>query len=143
LKICVDASIVLKLFINEPLTEKVNILWERWALERVEKVVPSFFTVEIISALRRLGKRKLITPLIEERAIEIFLEDLLPSLEICELNPQLLRKAWKIAKELDLMHIYDSVYIALAEEIECDFWTADYKLYNISREKFPFVKCIT
>lgn len=142
MKVCVDASVVLKLFINEPLTEKVNILWERWVLERAEKVVPSFFTVEIISALRRLGRRRLIAPLIEERAIEIFLEDLLPSLEIYELNPQLLKKAWKIAKELDLMHIYDTVYIALAEEIGCNFWTADYKLYNLSRERFPFVKCI-
>ncbi|MGC8890448.1 MAG: hypothetical protein ACP5PC_07105 [bacterium] len=47
-----------------------------------------------------------------------------------------------MSRELKFMHIYDAVYIALAEEMECDFWTADYKLYNILKERFHFLKCI-
>jgi len=142
LKVCIDASIMLKLLINESLSERVDLLWEKWVLEQTERIVPSFFTVEVLSALRRLGKRELILPNTEEEAVKIFLEDILPFLQVYEMNSQLLNRAWKISRELNFMHIYDAVYIALAEKMECDFWTADYKLYNILKERFHFLKCI-
>jgi len=142
LKVCVDASLVLKLFINEPLSEKVSKLWETWALERIERIAPSFLTIEVISALRRLGKRGLITSEIERVAIELFLREFLPTIKIYEVSPELLKRAWEVSKELDFMHVYDAVYIVLAEREDCIFWTADIKLYRVSKKKFSFLECI-
>lgn len=142
MKVCVDASLVLKLFINEPLSEKVSKLWETWILERVDRIAPSFLTIEVISALRRLGKRGLISSEIEKVAIELFLREFLPTIRTYEVSPELLERAWEVSKELDFMHIYDAIYIVLAERENCIFWTADTKLYKVSKKRFSFLECI-
>jgi predicted nucleic acid-binding protein len=36
--------------------------------------------------------------------------------------------------------VYDSWYLALAEELGSEFWTADQKLYNAVKDRLPFVK---
>ena len=38
--------------------------------------------------------------------------------------------------------IYDSIYIAIAQIMEAEFWTADKKLYNAVSNKLQFVKWI-
>ncbi|MCX7796350.1 MAG: type II toxin-antitoxin system VapC family toxin [bacterium] len=143
MKVCIDASLVLKLFINEPLSEDISNLWESWVLERVERIAPSFFSIEIISALRKLGKRGLINPDIEKSAVEIFVREFLPTIRIYDVNSELLRRAWEISKELDFMHVYDAIYIVLAEREGCTFWTADSKLYKACKREFPFLRFIT
>jgi len=128
--VCVDASLVVKLIIPEPLSQEADALWERWIEKSVERIAPSFMPVEVISALRRRGKRGELPPEFERSAVEVFTDDLLPLIELYEPSRRLLRRAWSIARELETMHAYDAIYIALAEEMGCQLWTADRKLYN-------------
>ena len=41
--------------------------------------------------------------------------------------------AWSLAEELDLSHVYDTIYLALAELRGCEFWTADQRLVTACR----------
>ncbi len=35
---------------------------------------------------------------------------------------------------------YDAHYLALAEHLGCEFWTADKRLHNAVHEKLPWVR---
>ncbi|MBI5653900.1 MAG: type II toxin-antitoxin system VapC family toxin [Chloroflexi bacterium] len=38
--------------------------------------------------------------------------------------------------------VYDCYYLALAELMNCDLWTADERFYNSVKQKFTWVKWI-
>jgi predicted nucleic acid-binding protein len=54
--------------------------------------------------------------------------------------PDLHERAWHLAAQLDRPTAYDSHYLALAQILGCEFWTADERLYNASRPHFPWVR---
>lgn len=37
---------------------------------------------------------------------------------------------------------YDAQYVALAQQLECDFWTADKEFYDEAHAEFPQVRWI-
>ncbi len=47
-----------------------------------------------------------------------------------------------IAQALNLPTIYDALYLALARDHGCEFWTADERLYNAVRDRLPWVHWI-
>ena len=54
--------------------------------------------------------------------------------------PQQRERAWEIAREFQLPTVYDATYLALAELRQCEFWTADEKLFKRVRDKLSFVQ---
>lgn len=36
--------------------------------------------------------------------------------------------------------IHDAHYLALAQTLDCEFWTADERLYNAVRDQLPWVR---
>ena len=51
-------------------------------------------------------------------------------------------RAFDVATLLNLPRAYDTQYLALAEFNLCDLWTADRRLVNVARHKFPWVRWI-
>lgn len=49
-------------------------------------------------------------------------------------------RAWEIASEFQFPTVYDATYLALAELSQCEFWTADEKLFKQVRDKLTFVQ---
>jgi predicted nucleic acid-binding protein len=47
-----------------------------------------------------------------------------------------------VARDLRAGAAYDSFYIALAEALQCEFWTGDKSLYNNAHDKMAFVRSI-
>ncbi|MFH0774502.1 MAG: type II toxin-antitoxin system VapC family toxin [bacterium] len=135
-KVCVDASVVIKLVISENDSEKVEKLWADWISNKVEITAPFLLALETGSVLRNRVWRKEITQEEGETAFEIT-----QSLKIAFLNPDFLYKtAWGLAKQFNLPTIYDSCYLALAQILEAPFWTADMKLYHAVGNKLKWVK---
>lgn len=99
-------------------------------------VVPSFCSTEVISSLRQMGRGGLITPEREEQALDTFLTDIHPLLITFD-NPELLRPAWEIARDLNERHTYDSVYLSHARAFAMEFWTADRQLLRRLDGRFP------
>ncbi len=51
-------------------------------------------------------------------------------------------RAIDLAVELNQRLAYDCHYLALAETLDCDFWTADRPFYQASQESYPRVRWI-
>jgi predicted nucleic acid-binding protein len=52
------------------------------------------------------------------------------------------RRSLALAAELDIASAYDAHYLALAEELDCELWTADSRLYNAVRDRFPRIRML-
>lgn len=137
-RVCIDASLVVKLLIQEPYSDRAAFLWQGWIEEDIERVAPSFFPFEVTSTLHRKCIKKQLT---EEEAEEAF--NIFATLDFVVLTPKaLLREAWDMARELGLPTLYDTAYLALAKLRNCEFWTADEVLINSLRGKFPRVRWV-
>lgn len=138
-KVCVDASLVLKLVLNEPDSGVAEALFAHWQARGTTFVVPAFCPAEVDSVLHRktviARKGTGLTPEQAEMAFEA--AQAIP-LKIVT-HPKLRRRAWELARELGLPVVYDSYYLAVAELNNCEFWTADEKLANTIRQKITYL----
>jgi predicted nucleic acid-binding protein len=138
LRVCIDASVAVKLVVQEPYSDRAASLWRGWIGGDIERVAPSFFPFEVASTIRRKYVRRQLTEEEAEEAFEVF-----TALDFVVLEPKaLLKEAWDMAKELGLPTLYDTAYLALAKLNNCEFWTADEALINSLQGKFSWVKWI-
>ena len=138
LKVCVDASLAIKLVVRESFSDRALALWQNWIENDVECIVPPFFPFEVASVIRNKYVRKQLTAEEAERAFNTFTK-----LNFTILMPgALVKEAWDMAKELGLPTLYDTAYLALAKLCNCEFWTADEVLMNSLQGKFSWVKWI-
>jgi predicted nucleic acid-binding protein len=138
LQVCVDASLALKLVLAEVDSDAVERQWQRWIEADVEFVAPPLFVFEGVSAIRLNVTRKLITPAAADLAFREFLDQIR---EVRLLLPEDLHaRAWTLTKRLKQSHVYDAYYLALAESVGCEFWTADERLYRATHRIFAWVK---
>ena len=56
--------------------------------------------------------------------------------------PRLPVRAFEIAAQFQLKWIYDGFYVALAEIVGCDLWTADEALHSAVREVHTNVRLL-
>lgn len=55
-------------------------------------------------------------------------------------DDRLLHRAYELADKFNRPRAYDSQYLALAERLNCEFWTADERLFNAVSTQMPTVK---
>ncbi len=134
----VDASIVVKWLINEVDSPEALALGDSWAEAGVALVAPYLLPFEIANALYR---RVLQAELSLERASSLveFLLDM--GIELRE-TPLVHVRAIEIASELGQRAAYDSHYLALAEELDCELWTADARFYRAARSSAERIRLL-
>ena len=135
---CIDANVAVKTAVREILSGEARSLVSDALGTDIRLIAPHFFDAEIYGAIRK----KVYTGQITIDEGDIAFDDLkgMP----VELLPTIyLRdRTWEIAKQYNLRWLYDSFYVALAEERDCLFWTADMELYNSVKNDFAFVKAL-
>ncbi len=68
------------------------------------------------------------------------IKNLLLATEIkIHVNLDLINRGYELAQAFHLPRAYDTQYVALAEHLNCDFWTADERLFNSVRATFPSI----
>lgn len=133
--VCVDASLVVAWFLPEEFSDEAFALKERWVSEGVELVAPVMLASEVPSALRQAVYRGRVLPTEGDEAFATFLE-----MPIRTIQPEsLLSRAWEIGKAVNAPRLYDVFYVALADIEGCELWTADRRLINLVRPRFPHV----
>ncbi len=141
-EVCVDASLVLKLVLNEPDSELAEALFAGWREEGVRMIAPVFCPVEVDSVIRRKSSTgdpaRRLSP---EQAELAFQAVQAVPLRVVE-EPLQRRRAWELARLLEVPVVYDTHYLALAELRGCEFWTADEKLYRTAKEKLNYVRLL-
>ena len=88
--------------------------------------VPPLFFSEAMNVIRTRVYRNL---LIEAEGDAVF--QTLKLFPVIPLSPsQPFEEAWNLAKRFHLAQTYDAEYLALAQQENCEFWTADRNLLN-------------
>jgi len=126
-----DASVVLKWFVDEENSDRALRLREEFFRGEREIVVPDLLLFEVANALRY--NLSFTAEEIKEAVKTLF------DIEIKIITPtySLLAKAIELAKSLDVT-CYDAAYLALAEELGFEFITADEKFYRKASKEMDF-----
>lgn len=137
--VVVDANIAVKWLLPEELTEEALDLARGWAKANVVTIAPVLLWTEVSNVLhQRVRSGEIKTgdaSLLMKELIRLGLE---PRSEV-HLSP----KAIEMAAEYGLTNTYDAIYLALAEEEQAEFWTADRPLYQSARQQVEWVHFIT
>ena len=137
-QVCVDASLIVALFVPESLSQGALDLWEKWVLEGFHTVSPQLLRYEVTSALYRISLNGLISREDHHTALQHFL-----ALDIEWIDPPGLSfRATELAEQFQRPNTYDAHYLALAEHLNCEFWTGDERLYNATHNKFAHIHWI-
>ena len=133
--VCADAGVLIKLVVAEEDSDRADSLWEQWKEDGVNVVSPGLLLFELTSVLRKKVHRGLLSPEEGERAF-----DTVHRLPVQVLTPSdLHRRAWELAAHFNRPAAYDAHYLALAEMMSCEFWTADRRLFNVVKDELPWV----
>ncbi|MFZ5898428.1 MAG: type II toxin-antitoxin system VapC family toxin [Bacillota bacterium] len=138
-RVVVDASLAVKWLVNEEATEAAVGLLERWSEEEVCLTAPCLLFTEVANALYKRVRREEMA-LADAQTLLSFLSELgIEIKETAALGPRVL----ELAARFCCSAAYDACYVALAEALECEFWTADERLYNTVKTQFEWVRCLS
>lgn len=134
--VCVDASLVVKLVVQEPFSDKSRLLWRTWQKQGWHPAAPSLLHYEVTSVLRKHVTRRFRTVQESRQALQQALAFDIQHPE----PPDLHQRAFDLADQLGRPTAYDAHYLALAAYLNCEFWTADERLVNAVQVDLPWVK---
>ena len=125
MNIVIDANITVALFVNLPYSAQVERLFRLWRREAAELFAPALWPAEVISALRKVvtagqmgsDDARLALASLKRFPIQVIIPD-----------AALMDSSLIWAERLDQTVAYDAQYIALAESLAAEFWTADQRL---------------
>ncbi|HSD50571.1 MAG TPA: type II toxin-antitoxin system VapC family toxin [Candidatus Methylomirabilis sp.] len=134
----VDASVLLKLLLPEKESEAVRRQWSEWLEQDAVIAAPFLLAYDVVSVLRYKVFRGELPQEAGEAAFLAF-----QAQEISLLHPEgIEERAWGLARQWNLPTAYDAAYLALAELLTYEFWTADRRLVATLRKKMPRMRVI-
>lgn len=133
-KLVVDSSVAIKWYIPQPyFTESLQIL-DDYQNNRISLFAPDFIYAELGNIVWKYQRFQGLTDDNAENIVNDF-----RSLSITTIPARvLLPEAYKIAVQYR-RSVYDSLYIALGLQLQCQFVTADEKLVNAVKDSIPNV----
>ncbi len=134
--VCVDSSVVLTLYLPQPLRPNARALWVSWAAQEYQLTAPPLFLYEATSICRKSVHQGVIPAI---RGAEILREILDLPIDFST-PPELHARAYELATRFNLPTAYDANYLVVAQTLGCEFWTADRRLVNAVGETLPWVK---
>jgi predicted nucleic acid-binding protein len=123
----IDASLAIRLILPDPRRAALRARMERWLQEGYEWVAPDLWLYEMTSALCKGAFFGLLTA--EETETSLALVAALP-VQLVAADAEQARLAFAWTRRLNRAAAYDSFYLALAESLNCELWTADRRLHN-------------
>ena len=136
--VVIDSGVFLAGVLEEPLADKANALLKQLLAENIQIAAPVLFQYEIVAVTRKAVFQKRLT--IEE---SIKARDFILAYGMMfHHDDSLLKRAYDLATELNRPTAYDTQYLAVAERLNCDFWTADERLFNAASSQLAWVKWV-
>ena len=134
--VCVDANLIVWSLVPAPLSDAAEALLEKWQQDHSILIAPALLAFEVTSSLRRLVYLGEITPGQGEEAFKEFLK-----IDV-QLSHQhgIFPLAWSLSKRFNFPRAYDTAYLALAQLRNCEFWTADKRLFNVVSRELDWVR---
>ncbi len=137
--VCVDASFIVRLVEVGAYQSPFVVLWMEWCEAQRPLVAPTLLYYELSNALHRYVVHEDLLPEEATGALNAALE-----LKIVLYgDANLHRRALDLAHRLSLPATYDAHYLALAERLGAEFWTADQRLVQAVSPALPWVHLVT
>ena len=124
--VVVDASLALKWLVEEDDSDKAHAALQSWVAQDVTRIAPYLMPFEVANALHQRVLRGELSVGDSTRMIARLLGS---SLELHQ-TPNLHVRALQLASQLRQGAAYDAHYLALAETLGCELWTADRRFYE-------------
>ena len=140
--LCIDASFPLEFLLGDRYSAAAMARWIEWLGDSLEIVSPPLFRAEVTSAIR---KRVVSDKLTAEEGMDALIRALRWPVRIWPEDHQQARlqvRAYEFAVRFEQRRAYDAQYLAAAEFIGCELWTADEKLFNAVRSDLHWVRWI-
>jgi len=131
-----DSGLLIASVLLETHTPKAKAILQHWMDGKIRIAAPILFRYEIVAVMRKSVYRGMVT--VEEAAKG---RDFLFAYSVhFMIDSDLLKRAYELATQFNRPTAYDSQYLAVAERLGCEFWTADEKLYNVAGKDLTWVK---
>lgn len=134
--VVVDASVAFKWLVEEEHSDKATALTRLWDDEGRRLAAPQLMSFEVANALHRRVARG-------DFAVDVaagFMDDLMSLGIAFHHGPDLHRGALELASQLQQGAVYDAHYLALAESLDCELWTADRRFHRAVSAHFDNVR---
>lgn len=125
----VDANIAVNTITR--MNDSLSRFWDRLDREQITPCAPRLWMSETATAIRLRVAQKEVT---SEEAAEALRAVHSLRFEILDEDEELSLRALEWAGKLGQSKAYDAFYLALAEKLVVDFWTADERLANRCRK---------
>ena len=127
----VDASFTVRLVVASPEQPRCESLMEQWVKSGYDLCAPALWAYETTSAICKLVQLNGLSRDQGQRAL-VQAQRLTLRLVPPDDTQMLCAVEWTV--RLNRTAAYDSFYLALAETLDCDLWTADRRLFNAANE---------
>lgn len=129
--VVIDSGILISSVLAGPSTAKAKALLQHLKTDQVQIAAPTLLLYEVVAVMRKAVHQKLWTTKDAVEARNILLAYPLQ----LYIDDALLKRSFDLATHFNRPTAYDTQYLAVAERLGCEFWTADERLYNsVSRE---------
>ena len=136
--VVVDASLAVKWLVEEDDSDKAHAALRSWVAQDITRIAPHLMPFEVANALHR---RVLRGELNVGDSVRMIASLLASRLELHQ-PPDLHVRALQLASQLKQNAAYDAHYLALAESVGCELWTADERFYRAASQSNDNVRWI-
>lgn len=136
--VVVDTSLAVKWVLEEDYAAEAAALLDLWTMGNIARTVPSWFGCEVTNVLLKNVLRRSIGVPEARDALSTVLNETISWDE----EPALSIRALDLAVTLAQPASYDCHYLALAEYLDCELWTADARFWNVAKGAFPRVRWV-
>ena len=131
-QVVLDSGIFIASVYLETLTTEAKGLLHQLQVAQVTLNAPTLLRYELVAVSRKAVYQARVTA--EEGLIAR--DQLLSYPVTLHFDDALLKRGYELAEEYNRPTAYDAQYLALAERLSCDFWTADERMFNAVNTKF-------
>ena len=124
--VVVDASLAVKWLVEEDDSDTAHAALQFWVAQDITRIAPHLMPFEVANVLHRRVLRGELNAGDSLRMMALLLES---SLELHQ-PPGIHIRALQLASQLKQNAAYDAHYLALAESLGCELWTADERFYR-------------
>jgi predicted nucleic acid-binding protein len=135
--LCVDANLVIRL-VADPKDEAVRQLWEEWDDQNRQVAAPTLLFYEVSNALYRYQKLGMMGSSTVRLALRAALSLPLRLHGEADLH----WRALELVERFSLPAACDAHYLAVAERLGGEFWTADRRLAQAVQADLPWVHLV-
>ena len=134
--VVVDASLAVKWLVEEDDSDTAHAALQFWVAQDITRIAPYLMPFEVANVLHRRVLRGELNAGDSLRMMALLLES---SLELHQ-PPEIHVRALQLASQLKQNAAYDAHYLALAESLGCELWTADERFYRAASPSIDNVR---